>query len=117
MIKGSEVQWRELFQQHDSSGMRAAAFCRQHSLCPKYFSLRKKQLGAQSAFVQVKSSRKVAVNTTSANQDKHLPNQNNQQVPIRITEFQVSFIGTSYKPISIALELHPKRGFWQIYFG
>ncbi len=36
----SEEQWRELFAQHDTSGVSAAEFCKQHDLCPKYFSLR-----------------------------------------------------------------------------
>lgn len=44
MKKRSNEQWRELFAQHDTSGLSAAAFCQQHDLCPKYFSLRRKQL-------------------------------------------------------------------------
>ncbi|MEM9004588.1 MAG: hypothetical protein AAGE59_13830 [Cyanobacteria bacterium P01_F01_bin.86] len=44
MAKLSEQEWRVLFQQHADSGLSANAFCKQHKLCPKYFSLRKKQL-------------------------------------------------------------------------
>ena len=41
----TEKQWRALFQQQRSSGLSANQFCRQHKICPKHFSLRKKQLG------------------------------------------------------------------------
>lgn len=44
MKRRSNEQWRELFSQHNTSGLSAAAFCQQHDLCPKYFSLRRKQL-------------------------------------------------------------------------
>lgn len=44
MKKRSNEQWQEFFSQHDTSGLSAAAFCQQHDLCPKYFSLRRKQL-------------------------------------------------------------------------
>lgn len=44
MIKRSEGQWRELFEAHARSGLSAAAFCREKKLCPKYFSLRRRQL-------------------------------------------------------------------------
>jgi len=44
MNKRSAGQWQALFNSHQDSGLSAAAFCRQHKLCPKYFSLRKKQL-------------------------------------------------------------------------
>jgi hypothetical protein len=44
MKRHSNEQWRELFAQHDTSGVSAAEFCKQNNLCPKYFSLRRKQL-------------------------------------------------------------------------
>ena len=45
MTKRSQQQWFELFDAHEQSGLSAAEFCRQHQLCAKYFSLRKRQLG------------------------------------------------------------------------
>jgi len=45
MIKRREVEWFELFEKHERSGLSAAQFCRDKNLCAKYFSLRKKQLG------------------------------------------------------------------------
>ena len=57
-MRRSKEEWRRLFAEHESSGLTAAAFCREHSLCPKYFSLRKRQLGdgegVPSRFVAVK---------------------------------------------------------------
>lgn len=44
MTKRTPAQWQALFFNHQSSGLTSAAFCRQHKLCPKYFSLRKRQL-------------------------------------------------------------------------
>jgi transposase-like protein len=57
MKRRSEAQWRALFDEHVTSGQTAAAFCRLHGVCPKYFSLRRRQLrqpgaaSTQSAFV------------------------------------------------------------------
>ena len=54
MIKRSRGEWQALFAKHDASGLSSTEFCREHSLCPKYFSLRKRQLGwsAGRAFVE-----------------------------------------------------------------
>ena len=48
MVKRSEAEWQSLFEQQTASGLSAAAFCREHGLCPKYFSLRRKQLQRQT---------------------------------------------------------------------
>ena len=42
--KRSDEQWQTLFKRHEESRLSAAQFCRENKLCPKYFSLRKKQL-------------------------------------------------------------------------
>ena len=44
MIRRSKEQWLTIFQQQTESGLSAAEFCKQHALCDKHFSLRKKQL-------------------------------------------------------------------------
>lgn len=59
MQKRSNEQWQELFAQHDTSGVSATEFCKQNNLCPKYFSLRRKQLAEaagkeKTSFVRVK---------------------------------------------------------------
>lgn len=64
MIKRrTREQWRALIAEQASSGLNAAAFCRERGINPKYFSKRKHDLverntsedgdTAQSAFVQV----------------------------------------------------------------
>lgn len=45
MRRRDAEEWRALFEAQARSGKPAAAFCREHGLCPKYFSLRKKALG------------------------------------------------------------------------
>jgi hypothetical protein len=40
----SQEEWRELFAAQAASGLSARYFCHQHKICPKHFSLRKKQL-------------------------------------------------------------------------
>lgn len=44
MKRRTPSQWRALFSEHKMSGLTATAFCREHGLNPKYFSLRRKQL-------------------------------------------------------------------------
>ncbi len=93
MIKRSEAQWQELFQQHKASGLSAAEFCRQQLLCPKHFSLRKKQLGIKPAFVQVKPSS--AAKSISSKVTTALSEDSPHQVRIRVIEFDVPSVGLS----------------------
>ena len=44
MNRRTKEQWQALFEAHEKSGLSATAFCKEHSLNPKYFSLRRKQL-------------------------------------------------------------------------
>lgn len=46
MTRHSQTQWRALFREQEASGQNAATFCRSRGLCPKYFSLRRRQLSA-----------------------------------------------------------------------
>ena len=56
MAKRSKSEWRTLFEEHDASGLSAAAFCRERGVDAKYFSVRKRQLtaGSPDSFIQVK---------------------------------------------------------------
>ena len=56
----SDEEWSRLFTVHSQSGQSAASFCKDKGLCPKHFSLRRKQLGyvsdpKRSGFVAVKT--------------------------------------------------------------
>ncbi len=54
MTRRSKEQWRELIADQQSSGLSAAAYCRQYDINPKYFSTRKTQLqGGKDKFVRV----------------------------------------------------------------
>lgn len=56
----SKEDWQELIQRQADSGLSAQQFCRDNNVCPKYFSIRKKQLGLrQSAFVPALQSMSV----------------------------------------------------------
>lgn len=58
MVRRSEAQWRGLFEAHAQSGLSAVAFCKEHQLCPRYFSLRKRQLlQPGSPFVEAVASK------------------------------------------------------------
>ena len=46
MIRRTQGQWQALFEQQQDSGLNAAAFCRAQGICPRYFSLRRRQLQA-----------------------------------------------------------------------
>lgn len=43
MKRRTQEEWRALFQAQTESGLTAAAFCREQGVCPKYFSLRRRQ--------------------------------------------------------------------------
>ena len=77
MIKRSKQEWQALFSEHKSSGLTAAAFCRERSLCPKYFALRKRQLANKNdvSFVQVKPAAQTGVDALT--------------VSIKVTELSV----------------------------
>jgi len=63
-MRRSKEEWRRLFAAHESSGLTAAAFCRDHSLCPKYFSIRKRQLDESTeSFITVKPARVTKLNS------------------------------------------------------
>lgn len=63
MNRRSNEQWLALFERHEKSGLSQTAFCKEHDLNPKYFSLRRKQLQAtdsqheSKAFVRVEPSK------------------------------------------------------------
>lgn len=57
MSRRTQEGWRDLIAQKHTSGMSAAQFCRERSINPRYFSLRKKQLGGSAtSFVQIAPS-------------------------------------------------------------
>ena len=45
MVKRSVEEWDALFKAHAVSGLTERKFCEERGLSPKYFNLRKKQLG------------------------------------------------------------------------
>ena len=44
MNKRTPDQWQALFTAYQASGLSQAQFCKRERLCPKYFSLRRRQL-------------------------------------------------------------------------
>lgn len=62
MVKRTKEEWRGLFAEHASSGMTERGFCLDRGLCPKYFHVRKKQLGCatkaprRSPFVRIQQA-------------------------------------------------------------
>ena len=62
MVKRTKEEWRGLFAAQASSGLTERRFCLDRGLCPKYFHLRKKQLGLatkaprSSPFVRVQKA-------------------------------------------------------------
>jgi hypothetical protein len=55
MKRRSPAQWREVFQAQQASGLSATVFCRGHQVCPKYFSLRQRQLMGDAILATVVS--------------------------------------------------------------
>ena len=44
MTRRSKVQWHALIEAYERSGMTGVAFCREHGINSKYFSLRRRRL-------------------------------------------------------------------------
>jgi len=44
MIRRTKEQWQPIVAQQSQSGLSAAAYCREHGINPKTFSLRKRQI-------------------------------------------------------------------------
>ena len=44
MKRRSHDEWHALFQAQQTSGQNMTKFCQTHGVCPKYFSLRRRQL-------------------------------------------------------------------------
>ena len=91
MAKRTEQQWRELLQQHDDSGLTAAEFCRNNKLCPKYFSLRRKQLSCDKTDLAVSAPQFIAAKLpTKKATDKNLITLKYQscqlQMPVSVSE-------------------------------
>lgn len=60
----SKEDWQVLILRQAESGLSAQQFCHDNDVCPKYFSIRKKQLGLrQSAFVPIIKSKRGAPET------------------------------------------------------
>lgn len=57
MKRPTKEQWQELFALHETSDVSAAEFCQQNDLCPKYFSLRRKQLAKAAGKVEASFAR------------------------------------------------------------
>lgn len=55
MKKRTTPEWLALFELQAGSGLSQARFCKEQGLCPKYFSLRKRQLAEAhaSGFIQL----------------------------------------------------------------
>jgi len=52
MANRSAVEWRALLDVQARSGKSAAAFCREHGVCPKYFYSRRKLFGQVAAVIE-----------------------------------------------------------------
>lgn len=68
MQKRTRKEWQALFAEQAASGLSARQFCAQRQLCPKYFSLRQRQLSDRvpAAFIRVQTAAAVATSDTTA---------------------------------------------------
>jgi hypothetical protein len=87
MVRRTKAQWHELFEAQQSSGQTNAAFCRQHKLNPKYFSLRKQQLGD--------------IQKTSFVLAQPCSEQSNEQIPTMVTRLRIIDIELGASPLDI----------------
>ena len=102
MKRRSQAQWRALFQQQQSSGLNAAAFCREQGVSAKYFSLRRRQLldGATSHAEAAPAFVPVALRSPLES----------PALEVRLGETLVLRVPTSVAPRWLAELLHALRG-------
>ncbi len=62
-IRRTALQWQELFETFETSGLRAVDFCQEHNIDPKYFSKKKSEYVLKpnntNGFVKVKLNKPV----------------------------------------------------------
>ena len=87
MNKRSSTEWQILFEKHAASGLSAAAFCREQGLCPKYFSLRRKQLRGELSDTEQKKSKPQA--ETSAFVSARLRSDAKEHITIRFGKIEI----------------------------
>jgi hypothetical protein len=68
MKRRTREEWRALFAEQLTSGLSARQFCLQRHVCPRYFSLRRRQLSAltPTAFVPLRRQSPVAMPDAAA---------------------------------------------------
>ena len=68
MKKRTVEEWQTLFAEQLASGLSARQFCVQRDVCPKYFSVRRRQLSAlvPAAFVPLRRQAPVVVSDVPA---------------------------------------------------
>jgi hypothetical protein len=68
MKKRTGEEWQALFVEQLASGLSARQFCMQRNVCPKYFSVRRRQMSARSstAFVPLRREPPVVIRDTPA---------------------------------------------------
>ena len=102
MQRRSQAQWRALFSAQRMSGLSAAAYCREQQLCPKYFSLRRRQLQADGdagrsaivpAFMPVAATRSVEIPSL----DVHLGATRRLRVPSSVAPHRLAALLTSLR--------------------
>ena len=98
MNKRTPEQWRGLFAAHQASGLSQAQFCKEHKLCPKYFSLRRRQFNASagpakpdSPLIQLQPPRSPSYTGVSVHY---------QGIEIRLTQADPQFIASVVKQLA-----------------
>jgi len=66
MKRRTQAQWLILFSEHEASGLKAIEFCKEHALCPNYFSKRKTQLLAEQKSTKESTFVPVQLNTVES---------------------------------------------------
>ena len=101
MIIRTPAEWHTLFHEHKQSGQSAAAFCREHDLCPRYFSKRRQQLLNSDAVSRSPKPAFVPVAVTKSMEPVH--------VELQLGDALVLILPASISPAWLAELVHQLR--------
>lgn len=98
MVKRTPEQWKALFAAQKTSGLNQAQFCKREGLCPKHFSLRRKQLLGADAIAPVPTTF-VKVQSPIPSKDGQV-SVHYQGVELRVQQADVIFIAALVKQLA-----------------
>ena len=99
MNKRTAEQWQALFVAQQASGLNQAQFCKREGLCPKHFSLRRKQLLGADAIAATSSTAFIQAQPPSTTHQSQV-SLYYQGIELRLPQADAQFIASVVKQLA-----------------